>query len=141
MCIRDSLSLVRALQRGLFVDRHAANRVFGHVRGLLMVTDATPLPPSLQGGAPEPQGVPDDGDRAQAHRGARDDRREEEAEEGVENAFPLGASSSEIVRGSSAIPQIGHEPGEGRTISGCIGHVYSTPAPAGAGVEYLSLIH
>ena len=44
----------------------------------------------------------------------------------------FGASSSEIVRGSSAIPQIGHEPGPGRTISGCIGHVYSTPLPAGA---------
>ena len=43
----------------------------------------------------------------------------------------FGASSSEIVRGSSAIPQIGHEPGPGRTISGCIGHVYSTPGAGG----------
>ncbi|MCM3878122.1 MAG: hypothetical protein NEA02_17125 [Thermoanaerobaculia bacterium] len=44
----------------------------------------------------------------------------------------FGVSSSEIVRGSSAIPQIGHEPGDGRTISKCIGHVYSAPLPAGA---------
>ena len=28
-------------------------------------------------------------------------------------------------RGSRAIPQIGHEPGPGRTISGCMGQVYS----------------
>src|ERR1017187_6976938 len=28
-------------------------------------------------------------------------------------------------RGSSAMPQIGHEPGASRTICGCIGHVYS----------------
>ena len=29
------------------------------------------------------------------------------------------------------MPQIGHEPGPLRTISGCIGHVYSVPAGAG----------
>ena len=34
------------------------------------------------------------------------------------------------VRGSSAMPQIGHAPGPGRTISGCIGQVYSTRAGA-----------
>ena len=31
----------------------------------------------------------------------------------------------EIVRGSRAMPQIGQLPGASRTISGCIGHVYS----------------
>src|SRR5690349_9016748 len=35
------------------------------------------------------------------------------------------SSSSVAVRGSSAIPQIGQKPGASRTISGCIGHVYS----------------
>src|SRR5579859_5971038 len=34
-------------------------------------------------------------------------------------------ASAATVRGSSAMPQIGHEPGPERTISGCIGHVYS----------------
>jgi len=34
-------------------------------------------------------------------------------------------SSAVTSRGSSAIPQIGHEPGASRTIWGCIGHVYS----------------
>ena len=34
------------------------------------------------------------------------------------------------VRGSSAMPQIGHEPGSARTICGCIGQVYSTPVGA-----------
>src|SRR5678815_3757368 len=37
----------------------------------------------------------------------------------------LGASSNETTRGSRAIPQIGHAPGASRTISGCIGQVYS----------------
>src|SRR5690348_16136668 len=46
-------------------------------------------------------------------------------------------SSRLTVRGSRAIPQIGHAPGPFRTISGCIGQVYVTPmAGAGAaGVE------
>ena len=35
-------------------------------------------------------------------------------------------SSSVTMRGSSAIPQIGQEPGASRTISGCIGQVYVT---------------
>src|SRR5205823_8386897 len=30
-----------------------------------------------------------------------------------------------VLRGSSAMPQIGHVPGWARTISGCMGHVYS----------------
>ena len=42
------------------------------------------------------------------------------------------SSSTAAVRGSSAIPQIGHAPGSVRTISGCIGQVYST-ADTGAG--------
>src|SRR5437764_14668029 len=36
------------------------------------------------------------------------------------------SSSSVMVRGSNAMPQIGQEPGASETISGCIGHVYST---------------
>src|SRR5690242_11240980 len=43
------------------------------------------------------------------------------------------------VRGSSAMPQIGHAPGPGRTISGCIGQVYSTLV-AGAGTSGSSAI-
>ena len=38
----------------------------------------------------------------------------------------FGASLEATTRGSSAIPQIGQAPGRSRTISGCIGHVYST---------------
>src|SRR5664279_2240932 len=41
-------------------------------------------------------------------------------------------SSAVTSRGSSAIPQIGQEPGPSRTISGCIGQVYSERL-AGAG--------
>ena len=55
----------------------------------------------------------------------------------------LSSGSPVMVRGSSAIPQIGHEPGWGRMISGCIGHVYSTPfvgfggsTGAGGGATY-----
>ena len=43
----------------------------------------------------------------------------------------FGPSSSVTVRGSSAMPQIGHAPGASRTISGCIGHVYSTRVAGG----------
>src|SRR5215469_18342679 len=43
------------------------------------------------------------------------------------------------VRGSSAIPQIGHEPGSDRTISGCIGHVYSVRV-VGSGLSGSSAI-
>jgi len=32
--------------------------------------------------------------------------------------------------GSSAMPQMGHTPGESRTISGCMGQVYFVPAIA-----------
>ena len=35
------------------------------------------------------------------------------------------------VRGSSAMPQMGHDPGPGRMISGCIGQVYSVRVAAG----------
>src|SRR4051812_33711051 len=46
-----------------------------------------------------------------------------------------GFCSSPIaaVRGSSAIPQIGHELGEELTISGCIGHTNSEPGGAALG--------
>src|SRR5687768_14474198 len=43
----------------------------------------------------------------------------------------FGPSSSDTVFGSSAMPQIGHDPGPICTISGCIGHVYSTFAEVG----------
>src|SRR5579883_651494 len=51
----------------------------------------------------------------------------------IQNRLDMSASSGldsvpEISRGSSAIPQIGQEPGSERTISGCIGQVYSVPA-------------
>ena len=38
----------------------------------------------------------------------------------------LTGSSSETVRGSSAMPQIGQVPGASRTIWGCIGQTHST---------------
>jgi hypothetical protein len=38
----------------------------------------------------------------------------------------FSSSSPETVRGSSAIPQMGQDPGPGRTTCGCIGQVYST---------------
>src|SRR5207302_2128634 len=41
--------------------------------------------------------------------------------------------SEEVTLGSSAIPQIGHDAGSGRTISGCIGQTYSVFADAAAG--------
>src|SRR5688572_26478157 len=44
----------------------------------------------------------------------------------------LGVSSRVAVLGSSAMPQIGQEPGSSRTISGCIGQTYSVRV-AGAG--------
>jgi hypothetical protein len=43
-----------------------------------------------------------------------------------------GLTSSPVIsRGSSAMPQIGQGPGLSRTISGCIGHVYSTRVAGG----------
>ena len=42
----------------------------------------------------------------------------------------LSSGAAVTVRGSSAIPQIGHEPGSERTISGCIGQVYSVRVEA-----------
>ena len=43
-----------------------------------------------------------------------------------------------IARGSSAMPQIGHDPGAFRTISGCIGQVHSLSeeGPAGGGAGF-----
>jgi hypothetical protein len=41
----------------------------------------------------------------------------------------LGPVSAVTVTGSSAIPQIGQEPGPGCRTSGCIGQVYSTTSP------------
>ena len=49
-------------------------------------------------------------------------------------------SSRVTVFGSSAIPQIGHEPGATRTISGCIGHTHSVLLAAGAGATGSSVI-
>ena len=43
----------------------------------------------------------------------------------------FSSSRAVTVRGSSAIPQIAQLPGCGRTISGCMGQVYSTRATAG----------
>ncbi len=46
----------------------------------------------------------------------------------------FGAASSVTVRGSSAMPQIGHAPGASRTTSRCMGQTYSTlPADCGTG--------
>ena len=44
----------------------------------------------------------------------------------------LGPVSAVTRTGSSAIPQMGHDPGPGCRISGCIGHVYSATSPSGA---------
>ena len=49
--------------------------------------------------------------------------------------FSSPSSGAVIVRGSSAIPQMGQLPGASRTISGCIGHVYS--GSPGAPTRYL----
>jgi hypothetical protein len=42
----------------------------------------------------------------------------------------FAGSSSETVRGSSAIPQMGHVPGAFRTISGCIGQTHCVAVAA-----------
>ena len=52
----------------------------------------------------------------------------------------LGSSSAENVRGSSAMPQMGHAPGARVTISGCMGHVYSPPAAAALGCGALEAV-
>src|SRR5579863_1766124 len=44
----------------------------------------------------------------------------------------FSSSAAVTVRGSSAMPQIGQDPGSRRTISGCIGQVYSVRV-AGSG--------
>ncbi len=51
----------------------------------------------------------------------------------------FSSTAAVTVRGSSAIPQIGHDPGPGRTICGCIGQVYSVRAD-GSGVSGSSAI-
>ena len=40
-------------------------------------------------------------------------------------------SSSDTARGSSAMPQMGHDPGPFRTICGCMGQVHSVPGGGG----------
>ena len=37
----------------------------------------------------------------------------------------LSSATAVTARGSRAMPQMGHDPGSGRTTSGCMGHVYS----------------
>ena len=44
----------------------------------------------------------------------------------IETSSGFSSFSAATVLGSSAIPQIGQDPAPSRTISGCIGHVYST---------------
>ena len=52
----------------------------------------------------------------------------------------FASSPTVTVRGSSAMPQIGHEPGPERTICGCIGQVYSTRVVGAAGISGSSAI-
>ncbi len=52
----------------------------------------------------------------------------------------FSSSSTVTVRGSSAMPQIGHEPGSLRTISGCIGQTYSVRVGAGAATSGSSIM-
>src|SRR5687768_12663693 len=47
----------------------------------------------------------------------------------------FSGSAAVTVRGSRAIPQIGHAPGSDRTTSGCIGHVHSTDIDGAAGIS------
>ena len=44
----------------------------------------------------------------------------------------LGGSSAVMVRGSSAMPQMGQAPGASRMTSGCIGQVQLEASPAWA---------
>ncbi len=44
-----------------------------------------------------------------------------------------GSSSGSTVRGSSAMPQMGHAPGSLRTICGCMGHTHSVRAVIATG--------
>ncbi len=53
----------------------------------------------------------------------------------ISTSSGLGSSSRLTVLGSKAIPQIGHDPGSSRTISGCIGQTYSIFAAGVAGVS------
>src|SRR2546421_8649457 len=61
----------------------------------------------------------------------------------IERSSLSSASSSETLRGSSAMPQMGQLPGRSRRISGCIGQVYIAPAGSwdgegGFGFRYCS---
>ena len=56
----------------------------------------------------------------------------------MSSSSSFGCSSSETFTGSSAIPQIGHEPGPTCRISGCIGQVYSASGFAGADIWRLA---
>ncbi|GAA1799067.1 hypothetical protein GCM10009811_23840 [Nostocoides veronense] len=47
----------------------------------------------------------------------------------------LGPASAATSTGSSAIPQMGHGPGPGRRISGCIGQVHSLAVDCTPGVS------
>ena len=58
----------------------------------------------------------------------------------IETSSGFSSSATIAVRGSSAIPQIGHEPGSARTISGCIGHVYSIRVAETIGTDGSSAI-
>ena len=58
----------------------------------------------------------------------------------IETSSGFSSSATIVVRGSSAIPQIGHEPGSARTISGCIGHVYSIRVAGAMGTDGSSAI-
>ena len=54
----------------------------------------------------------------------------------------FGPCSAVTSTGSSAMPQIGHDPGSGCRISGCIGQVYSSAWPwaaAGPGASAASM--
>jgi hypothetical protein len=46
----------------------------------------------------------------------------------ISRSSSFSGSSAVIVNGSSAMPQIGHDPGASRTISGCIGQVHLVDA-------------
>src|ERR671924_1259835 len=51
----------------------------------------------------------------------------------ISTSSGLASSSKVTVLGSSAMPQIGHEPGSWRTISGCMGQTYSVLTDGAAG--------
>src|SRR5580658_549228 len=48
----------------------------------------------------------------------------------ISRSSGFSSATAVTVRSSRVIPQIGHDPGAGRTISGCMGQVYSIRAEA-----------